>query len=120
MDTKEYSKGVARTMKILKTSELNQEHMLLGIISEVGELADVFKKHIAYNENLDWINIQEELGDILFYVFGFCILHGFDFEKILEQNFSKLQVRYPEKYTDEKATNRNLEKEKQILTELGY
>lgn len=120
MNTREYSKGVARTMKILKTSELNQEHMLLGMITKVGELADAFKKHIAYDKDLDWINIQEELGDLIFYIFGFCILHGLDFEKILEQNFSKLQIRYPDKFTAEKANNRDLDKERQILKELGY
>jgi NTP pyrophosphatase (non-canonical NTP hydrolase) len=120
MNLKEYSEGVMRTVKILENPDMNQLHMVLGMVTETGELADVFKKYHAYNKVIDWVNVQEEVGDLLFYISAFCFLNNFDLEKILEQNLSKLKIRYPDTYTDEKAQNRDLDREKQILTELGY
>ena len=40
---------------------------------------------------------------------------GVSFEEIQERNIEKLKARYGEKFTDEKAINRNLETERSIL-----
>jgi NTP pyrophosphatase (non-canonical NTP hydrolase) len=120
MDIQEHTKGVMRSVKRLRELGLDNLHMILGITTEAGELADVFKKFLAYNKEIDWVNIQEEIGDILFYIFAFCSMNNLDFEKICEANLSKLRIRYPEKYTDSNANNRNLEKERKLLEELGY
>jgi NTP pyrophosphatase (non-canonical NTP hydrolase) len=40
----------------------------------------------------------------------------FDFENILEINIAKLRQRFPEKFTSEKALNRDLNKEREILS----
>ena len=47
-------------------------HMILGMLTEVGELADVYKKNLAYKRPLDWPNIKEELGDLMWYIANFC------------------------------------------------
>jgi NTP pyrophosphatase (non-canonical NTP hydrolase) len=120
MDLNKHAEGVMRTVKILKQPEMNQVHMLLGMFGEIGELTDIFKRYLIYNEPIDWVHVQEEVGDLLYYIFAFCTINGFNLEKILEQNLAKLKVRYPEKYTDELAKKRDLEKERQILRELGY
>ena len=119
MNFKEYSKNVMRTVNILNTPIMNQLHMVLGMTTESAELADSFKKYIAYNKDIDWVNVQEELGDLIFYISAFCTMNGFNLEKIMEQNIEKLKTRYPEKYSDDKANNRNLEKEREILEERG-
>ena len=41
--------------------------------------------------------------------------NGFNIEDILQTNINKLQSRYPEKFTTEKALNRNLNVEREIL-----
>ena len=42
-------------------------------------------------------------------------LVDFDMKNIAEVNIKKLQARYPEKFTSEKALNRDLETERKIL-----
>lgn len=120
MELKKYAEEAGKTNAILGNVYLNNYHMLLGMVTETAELADVFKKDLAYGKEIDWINIQEEVGDLMWYVINFCTINGFDLEKILEQNIAKLEARYPEKFTVEKANNRDLEKERQILEDLGY
>ena len=115
MDQKEYTKGVMRTVNVLDTPLLNQLHMTLGMVTEAGELADAFKKHIAYNADIDWVNVEEELGDLMFYISAFCFMNNLDFEKILERNLAKLRVRYPDKFSEKRAKKRNLKKEREVL-----
>jgi len=115
MDFKTYQELSARTGASLETKDLDNIHMVFGIVTEAGELADVFKKYLAYKKEPDWINIEEEIGDLLWYVAGLCTINNLDFEKILEKNVTKLRARYPEKFTEENANNRDLEKERQIL-----
>lgn len=115
MDIKEYSEAIKRTRADLKYKEKDNLHMVLGIVTEAGELADVFKKNMAYNKKIDWVNVPEEIGDLLWYICNFCNINGIDIEKVMETNVEKLKFRYPEKFTDEKANNRDLEKERKIL-----
>jgi NTP pyrophosphatase (non-canonical NTP hydrolase) len=46
------------------------KHMLIGMITEVGELADPFKKHLVKGKEIDNVNIMEEIGDYLWYFVG--------------------------------------------------
>lgn len=130
MDLKEYSIEVQRTLSVLDTAEKNDFHMVLGMVTEAGELADAFKKNLAYGKPIDWVNVKEEIGDLMWYVANFCVMHGFDLEEIFQITIDKLKIRYPEKFTSESAINRNLDKERKVLegrgreleiiTELGY
>lgn len=120
MDLKQYAEKAGRTSAILADQLTSNVHMILGLTTEVGELADVFKKNIAYGKEIDWVNCQEEVGDLMWYLINFCTINNFDLERILDQNIAKLEARYPEKFTEELAHNRDLEKERKILEELGY
>jgi NTP pyrophosphatase (non-canonical NTP hydrolase) len=115
MNFKEYTKLAIRTRKDLGNPDINDAHMLTGMMTELGELTNNFKKNLAYGTPVDLINIQEELGDILWYFVGYCDFHNFDIEEIMEKNISKLSVRYPKKYSNFKATNRDLDEERDIL-----
>jgi NTP pyrophosphatase (non-canonical NTP hydrolase) len=116
---KEYVAFTETTMADLGDQNLNNIHMTMGMITEVGELVDTFKKHIAYKKDIDWINVQEEIGDLMFYIAGFCRINNLNLEDILKANIAKLQTRYPDKFDADKATNRNLVAERTILEELG-
>jgi len=115
MNFKQYTKETERTSAVLETETLNNLHYLLGMATEVGELLDIWKKNIAYKKEIDWINVVEELGDITWYFSNFIRINNIDFEEILNINISKLRARYPEKFTEEKAINRNLDAERKIL-----
>ena len=115
MDIKQYKEAAWRTSARLATFKDDAHHMLFGMLTEVGELADAFKKNLAYKKPLDYVNIEEEVGDLMWYVINFCSVMGFNLEDILEQNIAKLRARYPEKFTEDKAINRDLAKEREIL-----
>jgi len=119
MQIKEYVTLSERTCAKLDNQVLDTFHMLSGMMTELGELTDPFKKQLAYNKPVDFINVQEELGDMMWYIANFCRINNFDLEKILQNNIDKLKARYPEKFTVEDAINRNLDKERKILEELG-
>ncbi len=116
MTIKEYQKLTSRTnAPLTEYNDLTSIHMLFGMTTEIGELTDQFKKHLAYGKSIDWINVKEEIGDLMWYVSEFCNQHQFDLEEILATNIEKLQTRFPEKFDSDYAINRNLTAERQIL-----
>jgi len=112
MKFSEYIKGVKRS-ESPNFGPLNVRilHGVIGCCTESGELLDAIKKSAFYNRELDRTNIEEELGDLLWYIALIIDECDFDFETILEKNIRKLRVRYPEQFSDERAANRDLNKE---------
>ena len=90
-------------------------HAMLGIASESGEFVDAFKKHLVYGKELDVVNLEEECGDFFWYVAIFCFFTKTPISTIMERNIAKLRARYPNKFTEHDALNRNLERERAIL-----
>ena len=111
----EYQKLSVRTCNDLGNTTSNDTHMIFGMVTEVAELADAYKKHWAYGKELDMVNVKEELGDLLFYISNFAKFNNINLGEIMYTNVEKLKARYPEKFTNENATNRDLETERQIL-----
>jgi len=90
-------------------------HAALGAVTEAGELADMLKKHLFYGKELDWVNAQEEVGDLLWYAGVAADVMEVSLDDIMTRNISKLQRRYPEKFTSEKAINRDVEHELEVF-----
>lgn len=44
------------------------EHSGYGLVTEIGEIVDAFKRHRFYGSELDLVNILEEVGDVLWYL----------------------------------------------------
>jgi NTP pyrophosphatase (non-canonical NTP hydrolase) len=97
------------------TGNARAVHAFFGLLTEMGELADGFKRAIFYGKSLDTTNIKEEVGDVLWYLAILMDTLGIDFEQCMEANIAKLRNRYPEKYSHESALNRDLTAERQIL-----
>jgi len=91
--------------------------MALGASTEAGELLDVYKKFLAYGKEMDVTNIIEEIGDSFWYLVNLCRMLDINPEEVMERCVSKLRVRYPEKFTEERANNRDLEAERKALEE---
>jgi len=119
MDLQTYQKQAARTLRRLFNEQEDIQHMLFGMMTELGELVDTYKKHYAYGKELDMINVMEEMGDIMWYWANMCNITGINAEASLQVNIDKLKARYPEKFNEELAVNRDLEKEREILRN-GY
>ena len=87
----------------------------MGLVTEAGEFQDMLKKHLYYGKELDTVNLKEEIGDVLWYCAIALEALGTDFETVMQTNIDKLKARYPEKFTEDSANNRDLETERQIL-----
>ena len=90
-------------------------HAAMGMATEAGEFLDMLKKHIFYGKPMDFVNAKEEVGDQMWYA-GLAIdVLQTTFDEVLTVNIEKLKARYPEKFTEEAAINRNLNAERTIL-----
>lgn len=90
-------------------------HAAFGISTEAGELLDAIKKEIFYGKNSDIVNIKEEISDVLWYCAIACDAMGTDLEEVMKINIDKLRARFPEKFTEENAQNRDLNNERQVM-----
>lgn len=115
MNLKEYQQLAKNTLAQLDNPLMDQLHMVTGLVTESAELADAYKKHFAYGKELDLVNIKEELGDVLWYLANFCTMLNIDTSEIMSSNIAKLKARYPNKFTQEDALNRDLNVERNIL-----
>lgn len=90
-------------------------HAAIGLSTESGELLDALKKRIFYGKDLDLVNIKEELGDLLWYLL--IALDAIDCSMVdcMKTNIAKLKERYPNKFTQSDALNRDLAAERKIL-----
>jgi NTP pyrophosphatase (non-canonical NTP hydrolase) len=89
-------------------------HALIGIATESSELMEALEKSV-HGEQLDYVNVLEEFGDVNWYeAIGIDAMNG-DFDNILNTNIEKLRKRFPEKFTSEHAIERDVEAERATL-----
>jgi NTP pyrophosphatase (non-canonical NTP hydrolase) len=106
-----YSKVI--TINSMKVSRLI--HAAMGMQTEAGELTDMLKKHIMYGKTLDEVNVVEEAADQLWYIAIALDAVGVSLEDAMARNIKKLSTRYPEKFTEHAALNRDLDAERAAL-----
>ena len=97
------------------SKNLDLLHAAMGLSTESGEFLDTIKKHIYYGKELDEVNLVEEIGDLLWYCQLALDSVGSSFSEAREKNINKLEARYPNKYKDDDAKKRDLDKEREIL-----
>jgi len=91
-------------------------HCALGIHTEAGEMFENLLEAYECGE-VDELNFAEELGDVDWYKAIGHDATGVSEETLREANIAKLRKRYPEKFTDESALNRDLSGERGVLNE---
>lgn len=89
-------------------------HGITGIVTEGAELLEAMEKAVQTG-NWDDTNVSEEIFDCSWYFSILLDELGVDFYELLDKGIAKLKARYPEKYTDERAINRDLATERAIL-----
>ena len=128
MNSKDYIKAALNTeadvhkgaMERIKDNEklIRLLHTAMGLATEAGEFLDQLKKHIFYGKPLDEINLKEEIGDAFWYIaIGLDVMGEKDFGQVMKTNIEKLVKRYPEKFKEWDALNRDLSKERKVLEE---
>jgi NTP pyrophosphatase (non-canonical NTP hydrolase) len=101
--------------KIAQDPKLSQLlHYIIGIATETNEMMLALTK-AAITGKLDLVNVGEENGDAFWYQGLMCERLGLDMGDLMQKNIAKLEARYPEKFTQDAAVNRDLEKERNIL-----
>lgn len=90
-------------------------HAAIGLQTETAEFSDMIKKHVFYGKPLDSVNLKEEIFDACWYMAIALDVLGYSFEDGFATNIAKLKARYPDKFSEDKAENRDLNKEREIL-----
>jgi NTP pyrophosphatase (non-canonical NTP hydrolase) len=99
------------------TPEARAVHAVIGLTTEVGELADIWKRRIFYGRDIDLVNAREEIGDVLWYLAILCDCLGTTLADEQARNIVKLRARYPEKFTEHNALCRDLPAEREVLAD---
>lgn len=89
-------------------------HSSMGIATEACELLEALVK-VLDGKELDKVNLAEELGDVMWYVGLMVDTTNSDLEKIMGNNNTKLKLRFPNKFDEFYAINRDLTAERKIL-----
>lgn len=92
MNLREYEKLARRT---LNKNGNDYNNFKLGMIGELGEIADLIKKHKFQGHELDKEKLKEEIGDFMWYYVKFVATTGernknFNFKKI-EESIKRLE-----------------------------
>jgi len=76
---------------------------------------DMLKKKIYYNKEMNtenMINLSMDMFNLMNY---YCEAYNINISDILDKNIAKLKARYSEKFSSDRAINRDLETERTIL-----
>ena len=124
MNSETYKQGVMKTesldvakiQKRIDENKLRLIHASMGLSTESAEFLDAMKKHVFYGKDLDSVNIKEELGDCLWYLFVALDVFGWTLEEVMQLNHDKLKKRYGNSFSEDKAINRNVREERELLS----
>lgn len=89
-------------------------HGALGIFGESGEMLEALFKQFK-GEGLDLVNMREEVGDTQWYTAILCDELKADLDVIRDTNIGKLRSRYPNAFDANKAIDRNIAAEREVL-----
>lgn len=95
-------------------------HSILGMITEAGELAEILHKVLTGAEGFDPVHFVEEIGDSQWYeAIGVDAVHS-NFDSVQRAVIAKLRHRFPEKFSEFDANNRDLLGERKALEQLQF
>jgi NTP pyrophosphatase (non-canonical NTP hydrolase) len=96
--------GVTANKKL--DGKLNLAVLGLGIAGEAGEVADIIKKHVGHDHDLDLDKTIKEIGDVLWYAAVLSNALGVSLQTVAQRNIDKLRERYPEGFSVAASKNR--------------
>ncbi len=105
----EYQEAVKRTCVTSDPHE-TMKLALVGLQDELGEIAGPLKKYLWHGHTaLDRAHLQDELGDVLWYLATLCNALDILLEAALEGNIEKLRKRYPQGFSCQRSLYRTSE-----------
>lgn len=103
--------GTTRCKNRLSAEDIRLLHGAMGLCTETGELQDALKRWIFYGKDVDRVNIVEECGDLLWYIAEVLNALGLSMENVMQRNIGKLSARYPDKFSELSAIQRDIDAE---------
>lgn len=111
-----------RLVNDFKEEEININprifHALTGVATESTELIEALIIQLRTGE-LDLVNASEEIFDILWYIAIFMDQSGNKWDQTISTGINKLKKRFPDKFNQHDAEQRDLESEREVL-ETGF
>ncbi len=89
--------------------------IVLDMYKKTSLLLDMMKKQLYYNKPFTDVKFCEIVNDIMLLTLKFADYHSINIEKAMEINIAKLKARYGDKFTSNRAINRDLKVERDIL-----
>jgi NTP pyrophosphatase (non-canonical NTP hydrolase) len=83
------------------------DNAIMGLCGEVGECADIVKKHRFQGHDLDVMKLIDELSDVCWYVALLATALDVSLENVMIHNIAKLKRRYPDGFSKERSINRS-------------
>lgn len=111
----DYLLPAGRLAKEWEDYDPNFLHAVLGIDTESAELLELLRASPIMDAPSLKKKIQDEAGDLLWYVALLLKTAGIDFEQAFEKNIAKLKARYPEGFSQEAAVHRDEAKESAVF-----
>lgn len=82
--------------KPIKTVSPAVDHAVKGLVTEVGEITDLFKKYEFYGQEFTVLQLKEEMGDTLFYLEALAQTVNSSLPELMDLMLAKHGVRYPD------------------------
>jgi NTP pyrophosphatase (non-canonical NTP hydrolase) len=98
----------------IETMESSND-IILMIYKKTSSLLDFLKKKLYYNREIDIEKFSQISNDVFNLFIYFSVKNNINIESALDRNISKLKARYGDKFTSERAINRDLSLERNIL-----
>ncbi len=97
-----------------RVDAINFIHGAIGLATESGELLELLRDTLDAKP-LDKTNLKEEVGDGKWYMAILATVGGFIWGDDERTNIAKLRARFPDRFTEYDANNRDLTAERAIL-----
>jgi NTP pyrophosphatase (non-canonical NTP hydrolase) len=107
MNLTDYQRAIRRTAAPLEQDE-QLKLALIGLSDELGEIAGPLKKYLYHQHPLEMPHVEEEIGDLCWYLGTLCNALGLSLDAILARNLKKLARRYPDGFSQERSLHRHL------------
>lgn len=102
-----YQELASRTINQWLSIDEKQDHAMLGMASEVGEVLGIYQKSYQGHE-IKRDDVIDELGDLMWFIAEFCTASNIKLSCVLERNIEKLLKRYPDGFSEERSIHREV------------
>ena len=103
MDLDAYQHAALRTVNPALDARDRLLDAAAGMAEEAGETLGLIRKHLFQDRPLDRERLTKELGDVLWCLAVTADSAGITLDEIAAANVAKLEARYPEGFSNERA-----------------